>query len=46
MHVHDHNRFDRIGMPEAVLCSPKTPAQLDEIVAELGGGDAAPVAAQ
>ncbi|MDX2380207.1 MAG: nickel pincer cofactor biosynthesis protein LarB [Acidimicrobiia bacterium] len=43
MHVHDHNRFDRIGMPEAVLCSPKTPAQLDEIVAELGGGDTAPV---
>jgi len=35
MHTHDHQRLARIGMPEAVLCEPKTDAQLDAIVAEL-----------
>lgn len=35
MHVHDHDRLDRIGLPEAVLCSTKTPAQIDAIVSEL-----------
>lgn len=35
MHQHDHKRVARIGMPEAVLCSEKTDAQLAVIVAEL-----------
>lgn len=34
-HVHDHRRPDRLGMPEAVLCEPKTDAQLTTIVADL-----------
>ena len=34
-HVHDHRRLDRLGMPEAVLCSEKTDAQLAAIIAEL-----------
>lgn len=33
MHVPDYDRTDRIGMPEAVLCSPKSDAQLIEIIA-------------
>lgn len=37
MHVHDHDRPDRIGMPEAVLSSAKSDAQLVAIVAELHG---------
>ncbi len=40
MHQHDHDRLARIGMPEAVLCSSKTPAQLRAIVAELQGAGA------
>lgn len=43
MHVHDHTRLDRIGMPEAVLCSSKTPRQLNLIVAELAETSAAPL---
>ncbi|MEM7093070.1 MAG: nickel pincer cofactor biosynthesis protein LarB [Actinomycetota bacterium] len=35
MHVPDLDRIDRIGMPEAVLCSPKSIAQLEVIVADL-----------
>lgn len=35
MHVHDHDRPDRIGMPEAVLCSAKSDAQLSVVVADL-----------
>ncbi|MEM9201313.1 MAG: nickel pincer cofactor biosynthesis protein LarB [Actinomycetota bacterium] len=35
MHVNDDRRLARIGMPEAVFCEPKTPAQLDGIVADL-----------
>jgi len=35
MHVHDDRRTERIGMPEAVLCSEKTIAQLEVISAEL-----------
>ena len=35
MHVHDHHRPDRIGMPEAVLCSAKTDTQLVMIVDDL-----------
>lgn len=35
MHVHDHRRPERIGMPEAVLCSSKTPAQLQVVVDDL-----------
>ena len=35
MHVHDDRRLDRIGMPEAVLCSAKSDSQLRVIVAEL-----------
>ncbi len=35
MHVHDHKRPERIGMPEAVLCSPKTPAQMEVIIGDL-----------
>ncbi len=34
-HVHDVRRPDRLGMPEAVLCSPKTDAQLVGIVDDL-----------
>ena len=34
-HVHDHRRLERLGMPEAVLCSAKTDAQLAAIIAEL-----------
>ena len=37
MHQHDHDRLARIGMPEAVLCAPKSAAQLNAIVAELAG---------
>jgi NCAIR mutase (PurE)-related protein len=43
MHVHDHERLDRIGLPEAVLCSTKTATQLDAIVAELAGSSEAPI---
>ena len=35
MHVHDDRRLDRIGMPEAVLCSAKSDSQLRVIVDEL-----------
>lgn len=35
MHQHDHTRLARIGMPEAVLCSEKSDAQLAVIVPEL-----------
>ncbi len=35
MHIHDHDRLDRIGMPEAVLCSEKTTAQLERIIDDL-----------
>lgn len=35
MHVHDHSRPERIGMPEAVLCSAKTDRQLVAIVDDL-----------
>lgn len=35
MHVHDHRRPERIGMPEAVLCSAKTDRQLLAIVDDL-----------
>jgi len=35
MHEHDHDRLARIGMPEAVLCSSKTVAQLCAIIADL-----------
>lgn len=31
-HVHDHERPQRLGMPEAVLCEPKTDEQLIAIV--------------
>ncbi len=34
-HVHDVRRPARLGMPEAVLCSPKTDAQLVGIVDDL-----------
>ena len=35
MHEHDHDRLDRIGLPEAVLCSFKTAAQLCAIITNL-----------
>ncbi|MFK8026087.1 MAG: nickel pincer cofactor biosynthesis protein LarB [Ilumatobacter sp.] len=35
MHQHDHERLDRIGMPEAVLCGTKTVEQVREIAIEL-----------
>jgi NCAIR mutase (PurE)-related protein len=35
MHVHDDRRLDRIGMPEAVLCSAKSDSQLRVIVDEV-----------
>ena len=35
MHVHDFQRPERLGMPEAVLCSEKSDAQLRVIVADL-----------
>lgn len=35
MHVHDDQRLERIGMPEAVLCSAKSDAQLRVIADEL-----------
>lgn len=38
MHVHDHLRPERIGMPEAVLCSAKTDRQLVAIVDDLSQG--------
>ncbi|MEL6890612.1 MAG: nickel pincer cofactor biosynthesis protein LarB [Actinomycetota bacterium] len=34
-HVHDDRRLDRLGMPEAVLCSAKTSTQLRDIVDHL-----------
>lgn len=34
-HQYDHDRPERIGMPEAVLCSSKTSAQISAIAAEL-----------
>jgi NCAIR mutase (PurE)-related protein len=43
MHVHDHERHDRIGMPEAVLCSSKTAAQIELIVADLAASTDRPV---
>jgi NCAIR mutase (PurE)-related protein len=43
MHLYDHDRLERIGMPEAVLCSSKTPSQIDAIVAELASASASPV---
>lgn len=41
-HRHDHARFDRIGMPEAVLCEPKSTQQFVEIVAELAASTSEP----
>jgi pyridinium-3,5-biscarboxylic acid mononucleotide synthase len=35
MHVHDHDRPRRIGMPEAVLCTSKTDEQLEAIIEDL-----------
>lgn len=35
MHVHDHERSERLGMPEAVLCSAKSDSQLRAIAADL-----------
>lgn len=35
MHVHDDRRPERLGMPEAVLCSEKTDAQLRVVVGDL-----------
>lgn len=35
MHQHDHGRLDRIGMPEAVLCEPKSVEQVRSIAIEL-----------
>ncbi|MFB0902054.1 MAG: nickel pincer cofactor biosynthesis protein LarB [Acidimicrobiales bacterium] len=35
MHEHDDQRMERIGMPEAVLCSAKTQTQLRVIAEEL-----------
>jgi len=35
MHQHDHKRMERIGMPEAVLCSTKTDAQLQAVLSDL-----------
>lgn len=35
MHVHDGDRPDRIGMPEAVLCEPKTLHQLEVVIGDL-----------
>jgi len=35
MHVHDHERPERLGMPEAVLCSEKSDAQMRVIAADL-----------
>lgn len=34
MHVPDHHRSERIGMPEAVLCDSKSDRQLAAVVAE------------
>ena len=34
-HQHDHDRLQRIGMPEAVLCGTKTIEQVAAIVGEL-----------
>ena len=34
-HIHDHRRLERLGMPEAVLCDPKTDAQLIAIIGDL-----------
>ncbi len=34
MHVPDHDRTSRIGMPEAVLCSPKSDGQLAAILVD------------
>ncbi len=34
-HVHDHRRLDRLGMPEAVLCSEKSDEQLRSITRTL-----------
>jgi NCAIR mutase (PurE)-related protein len=38
MHTHDDRRIERIGMPEAVLCEPKTDAQLELILRDLQSG--------
>lgn len=35
MHVHDHDRLDRLGMPEAVLCSSKSTSQLQQVISDL-----------
>lgn len=35
MHQHDHDRLERIGMPEAVLCGTKSVDQVREIAIEL-----------
>ena len=35
MHQHDHERFARVGMPEAVLCGTKSIDQVRSIVSEL-----------
>ena len=36
-HQYDHERPQRIGMPEAVLCSSKTVTQIEAIASELVG---------
>jgi NCAIR mutase (PurE)-related protein len=43
MLTYDHDRLVRLGMPEAVLCSSKTPRQLDAIIAELATATTSPV---
>lgn len=35
MHQHDHQRLQRLGMPEAVLCEPKSVDQIASIVRDL-----------
>lgn len=35
MHTHDDRRMERIGMPEAVLCSTKTDAQFAAVMTDL-----------
>ncbi|MFK7916599.1 MAG: nickel pincer cofactor biosynthesis protein LarB [Ilumatobacter sp.] len=35
MHQHDHARSERVGMPEAVLCEPKSVDQVRSIAVEL-----------
>jgi NCAIR mutase (PurE)-related protein len=41
-HQHDHDRLQRIGMPEAVLCGTKTVEQVVSIVDELAAATTEP----